>query len=214
MLFTPPPIWRATPSIRPKSFVFNGTNQSLSKVIASTTPNRTTFSLSLWIKANSLAANITLCDTLNVPTNSLEMVIGWVLSTGHFQWASVNSIITTRGQDTPNVGLTTGVWNHILVAVASSQATADNRVRMYFNGVEQSDTPVGNGDPGSGESQNFMVNGQTLGLGAFADGVGGNLNGKLAFVQIIEGTQVVATDVGELVGSVWSHKKFAGSFGT
>jgi hypothetical protein len=59
-----------------------------------------------------------------------------------------------------------------------------------------------------------MVSGRVFGLTNFDDGTASDYNGLMAFLQIIEGTQVAATDVGQSVSGTWSHKKYTGSFGT
>jgi hypothetical protein len=81
---------------------------------------------------------------------------------------------------------------------------------MYFNGVEQADTGT---NPSANEPQQFMVNGHLLALGALANRAS-VLNGKMTFIQVIDGLQLAPTDVGQSDGGIWKHKKYTGSFGT
>jgi Concanavalin A-like lectin/glucanases superfamily len=216
MFFTPPPIWRSTAAaaIGPKSFVLNGTNQWLNKTLPTTTPVRVAFSISMWLKPNSLAAQFDPFECVVGTGTVNDMLFIWTPTGPQFQWTSRISTTIQRGDSVNPFALTVGAWTHIIVAVNTTLSNTATRVRVYRDGVEQTDAATAGGDPAQNEQQGFMLSGAVLSLGGLADGSGGrNLNGKLAFIQIIDGAQVVPTDIGQLVGAVWSHKKFAGSFG-
>ena len=85
-------------------------------------------------------------------------------------------------------------WYHIMVAVDTTQSTADNRVRLYINGVEETSFSTKNNYSEDGlTGLNFQK--QTIGYSAI-DSAGG-FSGYMAEVLIVDGTQLSPTDVGE-----------------
>jgi len=93
----------------------------------------------------------------------------------------------------------TSAWYHIVVAVDTTQATASNRVKFYFNGeLETSFSQE------SYPSQNYdckINNNVPQGIGFIDDAAGGGnstyFDGSMAHVHFIDGTQYSASDFGE-----------------
>jgi len=93
----------------------------------------------------------------------------------------------------------TSAWYHIVVAVDTTQATASNRVKYYFNGeLETSFSQE------SYPSQNYdckINNNVPQGIGFIDDAAGGGnstyFDGSMAHVHFIDGTQYSASDFGE-----------------
>jgi len=85
-------------------------------------------------------------------------------------------------------------WYHVMVAVDTTQSTADNRVRLYINGVEETSFSTKNNYSEDGlTGLNFQK--QTIGYSGI-DNTGG-FEGYMAEVLIVDGTQLSPTDVGE-----------------
>lgn len=198
---------------RPGSFILNGTDEDLRAAIASSAPNRKTFSLSIWAKWTTYPTiNTTDCliDMSLNDQNYLDIYGALTSASENILCFGENANSTNINCNSPDLNLATGTWYHILVAYDTTQGTGTNRVRMYLNGV--SETITFGTTPALNADLRFMVNGDALFIGQ--NGVGGEwMAGRLAFVQVIEGVQVAATDVGVSDG-VWKHKKYTGSFGT
>ena len=105
-------------------------------------------------------------------------------------------------------------WYHIVVAVDTTQGTESNRVKLYINGVQETDFdaeqyPDQNEDLlfGHFSSEHFQLSSND-GDNAFS--------GYMAEHYWIDGTQYAATDFGEFDedSENWKPKKFTGTFGS
>ena len=104
-------------------------------------------------------------------------------------------------------------WYHIVIAVDTTQGTADNRMKLYVNGELQ--TSFRNRTNPS-LNYDFQVNGTStqtqVGYGSYG---GQYFNGYIAESVLIDGTQYAASDFGETVNGVWVPKDPSGlTFGT
>jgi len=104
---------------------------------------------------------------------------------------------------------------HIVFAVDTSQSTEANRVRLYVNGVEETDL-----DSASYPSLNTNININNSGnIINFGGRSGTFFPGYLCEVAYIDGTQLAATDFGEFDSdspTIWKPKEFKDdvTFGT
>ena len=104
---------------------------------------------------------------------------------------------------------------HIVFAVDTSQSTEANRVRLYVNGVEETDL-----DSASYPSLNTDININNSGnIINFGGRSGTFFPGYLCEVAYIDGTQLAATDFGEFDSdspTIWKPKEFKDdvTFGT
>lgn len=102
-------------------------------------------------------------------------------------------------------------WYHFVVAVDTTQATANNRVRMYVNGVETAYTtqtmPAQNSDTMINSAQYHQISGRPSTQ---------YLNGYLAEINLIDGQQLTPSSFGETDEDtgIWKPKAYTGSFGT
>jgi hypothetical protein len=92
-------------------------------------------------------------------------------------------------------------WYHIVVAYDSSQGTADNRIRMYINGVEETSfstrtNPSANLDSLINSSVSATA-GRTLRLGRTGDNGSQYFDGYMSEVCFIDGLQLAPTSFGE-----------------
>jgi len=101
-------------------------------------------------------------------------------------------------------------WYHIVLAVDTTQSTANDRIKMYVNGALQDRASTN-------PSQNYdtaVNNNVEHHIGRYA-GSGGSsyFNGYLAEVNFIDGQALAASDFGEYdANGVWQAKEFAGSY--
>jgi hypothetical protein len=106
-----------------------------------------------------------------------------------------------------------GAWHHIVCAVDVTQGSNSNRVKIYINGTLQTafdtdDTFV---------NRNTYINrtgGNGMVLGKRAYDSASLLDGYMAEVHFIDGTQLTADSFGETKEGVWVAKAYTGSYGT
>ena len=118
---------------------------------------------------------------------------------------SVNVLTTNR------LFRDTSAWYHIVCAVDTDESTADNRVRFYVNGVEETSFSTRN-NPSSG--QTFSVNNtnsQTVGLNNYSSGAG-FMNGYMSHVAMVDGQQLTPATFGETdsTSGIWKFKSPSG----
>ena len=97
-----------------------------------------------------------------------------------------------------------GAWGHVVVAFDTTQSTASNRVRIYWNGVEQSLS-------GTFPTQNYAdshINNTILhSIGNEGGAVAEFFNGYLAEIHHVDGQQLTASDFAEYdSNNVWQPK--------
>ena len=102
-------------------------------------------------------------------------------------------------------------WQHLVVAVDTTQATNTNRVKAYLNGQQitawASQThPSQNHDTHVNKAQSHII------------GERGNasqkFDGSISDVHFIDGQALTPTSFGESVNDVWVPKTFSGTYGT
>jgi len=110
-------------------------------------------------------------------------------------------------------------WYHVVVAFDSTNGTQANRVKIYVNGVDQSDTANGGG---GFSTANYPSQNATSGFNTTSqheistyDGSDYHLDGYLAEVNFIDGTALTAASFGEFKNGIWIPKDTSGlTFGT
>jgi hypothetical protein len=109
---------------------------------------------------------------------------------------------------TPDIG---DAWRHLVFRFDSTQGTADNRARMYVDGALLSDTtPIA---IGLNEAHNLFNNSFQHQIGAWLD-LGRYFDGKMAFIDVLEGVSAAPTAFGFDDGGTWTRQPYAGSYGT
>ena len=105
-------------------------------------------------------------------------------------------------------------WYHVVVAFDTTQATAANRCKIYFNGVQQTLTGAGftlNAGYGINSAQ---IHG--IGYRNWASGVGRYLDGYMTEINFIDGQALTPSSFGSTNAStgVWQSAKYTGTYGT
>ena len=123
-----------------------------------------------------------------------------------------NSPVTVRLESTA-VYRDTSAWMHIVIAQDSTQSTAADRNKIYFNGVQY--TAWGDYSTYSTLNSNFLMNssGHTIFVGSAGDSGGASalgFDGYIAEYVFIDGTQSAVTDFGESKNGVWIPKDPSG----
>lgn len=188
------------------SYTFNGTNEGFQRTNATVNPNAIVFTLSFWMKPSAILGGqftnvifqsqdsefvILFFDTAQ------DMNIG--RGTFSFDWFEFAE----------PAEIEVDAWHHWVIRFDSSQAVADNRLRFYLDGVQQTDTV--SVAIGLNEAHNVFLNGN---LFEFAKAVGGGFfQGKMAFIDCLEGVSAAPTDFAFDDGGTWTRKEYTGSYG-
>ena len=181
-------------------------NSYLSKSASS--GNSTTFTISAWIKRTVIGTatqifNAHKADSVAGHTNfGIDSNDRLDLST----W-SVNVLTTHRKlRDT-------SAFYHVVVQVDSTNSTADDRVKMWINGVQETSFSTRN-NPSS--SQAFSVNDSasthTIGAGNQGSGQNQYFNGYISHFVLVDGSVVAPTVFGQTdaTSGIWKFKSPSG----
>ena len=189
------------------SLRFNDDDSAYLEKDFSSDGSRQKFTWSAWIKRSTLGAN-------QVPFGAAEASGRDEIrlnSSDQFQVffgdASDANLITTR------VFRDVSAWYHFVVAVDTTNGTADNRIRVYVNGVEE--TSFGTR---SNPSQNYQMDFTAdcpHRLGVEGSGTTLDFDGYMTEVNFVDGQQYDPTYFGKFDDNgVWIPKKYTGSYGT
>ena len=110
----------------------------------------------------------------------------------------------------------TSAWYHIVVVADSTLATATDRMKLYINGVRETDllTYVAQ-DQNQGSPAWGVYNTYNYRIG-YSGNAGENFNGYIADAYYINGQTLDPTDFGEFDSDtgIWKPKEFTGTFGS
>ncbi len=105
-------------------------------------------------------------------------------------------------------------WYHLVLAVDTTQSTADDRVKIYINGSQITDFDTKN-NPSQNDDLGFnTTTPHTIGARSRSGTIAHYHDGYLAEVQFVDGQALAASDFGEYDdNNVWQPKEFAGTYG-
>lgn len=186
---------------------FDSASASYMNRTPSTNGNRKTYTFSTWLKRGSTGANHTFFGATSGKESvfrfgSDDELAGWEWSGSFlYQVKSANSIVT----DTTD-------WHHVVLRVDTTQATANNRIRIYLDGsllsLSTNDQP----------SQNYETNVNSTAYPTYVGWSGYSsqyFNGKLAETVLIDGLSLGPDSFGVTSGSDWVPIDVSGlTFGT
>jgi hypothetical protein len=175
----------------------------------STAGNRKTWTWSGWVKLGNLSSD------KNIFGGNLGSQIdgGVTLSNSNNIGLSFNG--NTYNKYASNVLRDISAWYHFVFALDTDNATAADRIKIYVNGVEQTNYFTQNsGLPPSGYTPAYLNNANNHDIGKL---VGYSLNyfdGYLANIQFIDGQALDASYFGETKQDIWVPKTFDGTSST
>ena len=108
----------------------------------------------------------------------------------------------------------TSAWYHIVIAVDSTDGTADNRIKIYVNGVQETSFTTNNA---MSQNLNTPVNesGKVHQICNRQKSSSLPFDGYMTEFHFIDGAQKAQTDFGEFDDNgVWIPKKYTGTYGT
>ena len=184
-------------------------NSYLNKTM-STGTSRRIFTISNWVKRSAITSNYPrICAYDQDDNNRFEHFFNNVdqLYIEHLSGGSQNiHLVTTRKfRDT-------SAWYHIVVAVDTTQATASNRVKLYINGVQETDFtgtvtyPSQNADLIFGTANVFYI-----GASGY-QGVVQHFDGYISHAAHVDGQALAPTVFGETdsTSGIWKFKSPSG----
>jgi hypothetical protein len=196
----------------PKSYDFNGTDEYLSRTWATSSPNRRTFTLSFWVKCDALATAgfVQGMLTSRVDANNYLRVTE-AEDTGYVQVVDRAASVNNAVENSPTGSLVIGAWRHVVVRVDTPLTTDfESRVRVYINNAEpytEITTPALNYETAQ------FVNNAIQYIGTLDGAPNGPFNGKLAFIDVVEGLSLPPAAFAHSVGGVWTRRPYVGSYG-
>jgi hypothetical protein len=170
--------------------------------------NRKTWTWSGWVKRAGLSNDQILFEVFNGNNNNQTFNISLFSSNA----ISIGAYSVFWLQTTP-VYRDVSAWYHIVVAVNTTTATADNRIRVYVNGVEVTafgtrNNPSQNDDLAINQAAAHYI-GSRNGSSIFT-------NGYLTEVNFVDGQALTPSSFGQTNSTtgVWEPIRYAGSYGT
>jgi len=176
--------------------------------------NRKTFTYSGWVKrGGSFGVDQTIfgCNNGNSNANAFEIFFTTSNTIGIIEW-DFYYLATTQVFRDP------AAWYHIVLAVDTTNATANNRIRLYINGVEVTafgtrTNPTQNAD---------LALNNTIGhqIGAInyvsSGGLTRYFDGYMAEVNFVDGQALTPSSFGQTssITGVWEPIKYTGTYGT
>jgi len=174
--------------------------------------DRQKFTTSFWIKRGNLTGSgIKLFDAgTSTSTDTGRFFIG---TFGTEKLVVVGGATTYKV--TSQVFRDVSAWYHIIVAVDSTQGTADNRIKIYVNGNQITSFDTNNTMT---LNLNTPVNENTKAhqIGRNQQNGTEHYDGYMAEWHFIDGQQLSPTDFGEFDSDsgIWKPKAYSGSYGT
>ena len=171
--------------------------------------NRKTWTFSAWIKRGILGSSTIFTagyNENNVAT--LKFDANDKISLFDYDGNTDYAILTNR------LFRDTSAWYHIVLAVDTTNATENNRVRLYINGVQETSLTT-NTQP----SQNYdgLYNSNIAHyIGRYGWNSNEYFDGSMTHVHFIDGTAYDASTFGETDTDtgIWKPKSYTGSYGT
>ena len=154
-----------------------------------TAGNRTTFTISLWLKRACLG---------HTPAGSDEYLAGQGSNARyHFANDTIRFMFESNSTELESTRVLRdpSAWYHIVLAVDTTQGTAADRVKLYINGEQEA---WNNTEYPSLNQESDWMNTQNLYIGTRYAGDGDNdLAGYISEVVVLDGTQASPTDLGK-----------------
>ena len=192
-----------------------GDQDSMSGVTNGTSTNQNKYTVSFWTKRARLSNG-----------NTLNIMEGYTgnsdTGTGSIFWRTTEALViggySTNWRITDRLFRDVSAWYHIVFSVDTTQATADDRVKVYVNGVEETEFSTKNNPS---QNSNTGLNNNSAALNLFRRVLGGSNDnhgdGYFSEFCFIDGSALDPTSFGEFDedSGIWKPIDVSGlSFGT
>ncbi len=195
-----------------QSLRFNDNDSAYLSRTPSSAGSLTTWTWSGWVKRGNLAAGMPARGTI---FGSSLTLFGFFNATSGVA-ADTFGVYITDGEDdrfiTNRVFRDTSAWYHFVVVLDTTNSTADDRFRLYVNGVRE--TSFSRADAIT-QNRTAGVNAEVAhAIGRQSPAASQYFDGYLAEMNFIDGTALTADSFGETKDGVWIPKAYSGSYGT
>ena len=173
--------------------------------------NRNTFTTSFWIKRGVLTGSgMKIFDVgTSTSTDTGRFFLGFF---GADTFAVVGGATTFR--TTNQVFRDTSAWYHFVVAVDTTDSTADDRIKVYVNGNQVTSFGTSN-NPSSSLNTPVNENSKSHQIGRNQPGTSEHFDGYITEFHHVDGSALAQTEFGEFDDNgVWIPKQYTGSHGT
>ena len=191
-----------------RSLRFNSGDSAYLQNTPSSAGNRKTNTLSAWVKRGSASIScIASCYSGNSDANNMSVLIrddGEIRIVGYYNnFRITNKLLRDHS-----------AWYHIVVAIDTPQASADDRVKVYVNGVQQTSFST-SGSVSQNDDLGF-AQASTTRIGSQSNSVSNKFDGYIAEVNFIDGLALTPSSFAEtdVITGQWNPKKYVGSYGT
>jgi hypothetical protein len=169
--------------------------------------SRRTMTISMWLKRTEIDD-----DQIFISQGSN---IRFRFKPNYFHIRLTNGSSTYEIEDQNRLFRDTSAWYHLVVAIDTTQSTASNRVKIYWNGVQHTSFTTANYPSQNDDLTLGNFSATTMQLGWFTEG-GYGFNGYFAEVHYVDGTQVAQTEFGEFDddSGIWKPKEYTGGHGS
>ena len=200
--------WPTGPQSIDNSLRFDdGSSDYLSRT-PSSAGNRKTFTISAWVKRGQVTAT---SDIMSAWSSNAD--------SGHFllRFDSAErldvSTYSTNVLTTSRLFRDSSAWYHIVCAVDTTSGTADQRVRLYVNGVEETSFSTRNNPSQDADLEINNSSIQVIGANYYSSSAQSYADGYMAEFVLIDGQALDPTSFGEFDSTtgIWKPKKI-GSF--
>ena len=187
-----------------------GFNSEFFNYTISSAGSRTKGTVSMWIKRSSLGTVQYLWEQGNTD-NETGRIFARFAADDTLRIATGSTVL----RNTNRVFRDIAAWYHIVVAVDTTSGTADNRTRLYVNGVEETSFSTKN-NFSQNDSTGMNFEKQHIGQSTVDESSFATFNGYMAEVFGADGLVYAASDFGEFDSSgIWKPIDITGlSVGT
>jgi len=156
-----------------------------------TNGNRRKFTFSAWVKRSEISNGDHVICSFTTSGNNIEIKFKGDDIFNFYNYYNGSANVSFR---TNRKFRDISAWYHIVVAVDTEQSSPANRIKIYFNGVQETSfsTEV---IPSQNLDLDINTSGKTNSIGAFPTGHS-YFNGCLSHIHFIDGTQYAASDFG------------------
>ena len=169
--------------------------------------SRRTMTISMWLKRTEIDD-----DQIFISQGSN---IRFRFKPNYFHIRLTDGSSTYEIEDENRLFRDSNAWYHLVVAIDTTQSTASDRVKIYWNGVQHTSFTTANYPSQNDDLTLGNFSSTTMQLGWFTEG-GYGFNGYFAEVHYVDGTQVAQTEFGEFDedSGIWKPKQYTGGHGS
>ena len=197
-----------------QSIRFNAADNAYMHRTPSSTGNRKTFTSSFWFKPGNVEVNTALPTpgvTHGVGSSGLALVAneGTLTAYTYYSGSWSGFLKTNRRFRDPSA------WYHIVYIVDSTQAVAEERIRIYVNGVRESSFST-ESYLAQNQDTDWNLSGEKMWIGRDASGSGYDGEYYAAEIHFLDGYAYGPEYFGEFKEDtdIWIPKEYTGSYGT